>query len=187
MLQGAADDGDQTGEFQFLKYSSKIRSFLFLWCPLFFSVCWQTLLQTSLKSSRELIQAKVRQFYIIWLFWLKCKYIRAKTQWELWYTFLITMVFNNNEKMCLCLFIRFSAASRLMHGDIRQHLDRNASPCTARGCKWPKRNGRVYVPVAISSRYSKLLSTKSHIQNKLLSEVWRNKAKTWSLYLNNST
>lgn len=93
----------------------------------------------------------------------------------------------NNEKMCLCLFIRVSAASRLTHGDIRQNLDRNASPCTARGCKWPKRNGRVYVPVAISSRYSKLPSTKSHIQNKLLSKVCGNKTTASSLYVNNST
>ncbi|KAM8763426.1 hatching enzyme 1.2-like [Acanthopagrus schlegelii] len=45
--------------------------------------------------------------------------------------------------------------SRLMHGDIRQNLDRNASPCTARGCKWPKRGRHVYVPVTISSRYSR--------------------------------
>lgn len=89
--------------------------------------------------------------------------------------------------MCLCLFICFSAASRLMHGDIRQNLDRNASPCTARGCKWPKRGRHVYVPVAISSRYSKLLSSKKTIKNKLLSEVFGNKATTLSLYVNNST
>ncbi|KAK0156145.1 High choriolytic enzyme 1 [Merluccius polli] len=48
-------------------------------------------------------------------------------------------------------------------GDIIQPLtSRNASPCTARGCKWPKhKDGYVYVPVAFSSKYSKSRSSKS--------------------------
>ncbi|KAK0156144.1 Astacin-like metalloendopeptidase [Merluccius polli] len=48
-------------------------------------------------------------------------------------------------------------------GDIIQPLtSRNASPCTARGCKWPKhKDGYVYVPVAFSSKYSESGSSKS--------------------------
>ncbi|KAM9367052.1 hatching enzyme 1.2-like [Symphorus nematophorus] len=43
----------------------------------------------------------------------------------------------------------------LVHGDIRPNTQRNAVPCTARGCLWPKRGRFVYVPVSFSSRYTK--------------------------------
>lgn len=46
-------------------------------------------------------------------------------------------------------------ATTLEHGDIRRSRTRNASPCTDRGCKWPKSGRYVYVPVTISSTYSK--------------------------------
>ncbi|XP_042344717.1 low choriolytic enzyme-like [Plectropomus leopardus] len=43
----------------------------------------------------------------------------------------------------------------LTHGDIVPNLQRNADPCTARGCKWPKRGDYVFVPIHISSRYTR--------------------------------
>ncbi|XP_040892202.1 high choriolytic enzyme 2-like [Toxotes jaculatrix] len=43
----------------------------------------------------------------------------------------------------------------LTHGDIVPNLNRNADPCTARGCKWPKSRGFVIVPVSISSEYTR--------------------------------
>ncbi|KAM4630496.1 hatching enzyme 1.2-like [Polymixia lowei] len=45
---------------------------------------------------------------------------------------------------------------RIEYGDIAMPTSsRNAVPCTARGCRWPRnRNGFVYVPIAISSSYS---------------------------------
>uniref|UniRef100_A0A3B4WIJ0 Metalloendopeptidase n=1 Tax=Seriola lalandi dorsalis TaxID=1841481 RepID=A0A3B4WIJ0_SERLL len=48
----------------------------------------------------------------------------------------------------------FPAGTPLTHGDIVPNLNRNADPCTARGCKWRKRGGYVRVPVSISSAYS---------------------------------
>ncbi|KAM9367031.1 high choriolytic enzyme 1-like [Symphorus nematophorus] len=45
--------------------------------------------------------------------------------------------------------------TRLSHGDIRQNLDRNADPCTTRGCKWSKFGSYVRVPVSISSAYTR--------------------------------
>ncbi|XP_022602770.1 high choriolytic enzyme 1-like [Seriola dumerili] len=42
----------------------------------------------------------------------------------------------------------------LTHGDIVPNLNRNADPCTARGCKWRKRGRYVRVPVSISSTYT---------------------------------
>ncbi|XP_056241994.1 hatching enzyme 1.2-like [Seriola aureovittata] len=44
--------------------------------------------------------------------------------------------------------------THLTHGDIVPNLNRNADPCTARGCKWPKRGRYVIVPVSISSAYT---------------------------------
>uniref|UniRef100_A0A3Q3B6X0 Metalloendopeptidase n=1 Tax=Kryptolebias marmoratus TaxID=37003 RepID=A0A3Q3B6X0_KRYMA len=43
-----------------------------------------------------------------------------------------------------------------MHGDIAVLNDslKNADPCTAKGCKWPKTGKYVYVPYIISSAYS---------------------------------
>ncbi|XP_022604910.1 high choriolytic enzyme 1-like [Seriola dumerili] len=43
---------------------------------------------------------------------------------------------------------------RLIHGDIVPNSKRNAVPCTARGCKWPKVGDHVRIPVIISSRYT---------------------------------
>ncbi|XP_070814648.1 high choriolytic enzyme 2-like [Chaetodon trifascialis] len=43
----------------------------------------------------------------------------------------------------------------LMHGDIMQSRGRNAVPCTATGCMWPKTGRYVYVPVVISRRYTR--------------------------------
>ncbi|XP_022525752.2 hatching enzyme 1.2-like [Astyanax mexicanus] len=57
----------------------------------------------------------------------------------------------------------------ITYGDIAVNpRTRNAHPCTARGCKWPKHsNGLVYVPVEISSRYNE--AEKSVILNGLAS------------------
>ncbi|XP_060924549.1 high choriolytic enzyme 1-like [Limanda limanda] len=44
--------------------------------------------------------------------------------------------------------------SNLVFGDIRLNVQRNADPCTATGCAWPKRGRYVLVPVVLSSRYS---------------------------------
>ncbi|XP_076857914.1 low choriolytic enzyme-like [Brachyhypopomus gauderio] len=44
----------------------------------------------------------------------------------------------------------------VMYGDIAVYTGlQNADPCTSRGCKWPKRNGKVYVPYTISNQYSR--------------------------------
>uniref|UniRef100_A0A3P9C7V3 Metalloendopeptidase n=2 Tax=Maylandia zebra TaxID=106582 RepID=A0A3P9C7V3_9CICH len=42
----------------------------------------------------------------------------------------------------------------LVHGDIVPTATRNAVPCTAIGCKWPKTGPFVYVPVSIGTEYS---------------------------------
>ncbi|XP_058485306.1 hatching enzyme 1.2-like isoform X2 [Solea solea] len=42
----------------------------------------------------------------------------------------------------------------LSQGDIVENRNRNADPCTAIGCKWPKKGRRVNVPFIISSQYS---------------------------------
>ncbi|KAK2920433.1 hypothetical protein Q8A73_002637 [Channa argus] len=42
----------------------------------------------------------------------------------------------------------------LTHGDIMPNLKRNADPCTAIGCKWPKTGSYVYVPVAMTGDFS---------------------------------
>uniref|UniRef100_A0A3P9CDB7 Metalloendopeptidase n=1 Tax=Maylandia zebra TaxID=106582 RepID=A0A3P9CDB7_9CICH len=42
----------------------------------------------------------------------------------------------------------------LVHGDIVPTATRNAVPCTAIGCKWPKTGRFVYVPVSIGTEYS---------------------------------
>ncbi|XP_051235000.1 high choriolytic enzyme 1-like isoform X3 [Dicentrarchus labrax] len=46
-------------------------------------------------------------------------------------------------------------STRLEHGDIVPNRNRNADPCTARGCKWRKRGRYVRVPVIISSSYTR--------------------------------
>ncbi|KAJ4947378.1 hypothetical protein JOQ06_009413 [Pogonophryne albipinna] len=43
----------------------------------------------------------------------------------------------------------------LVDGDIAPNRRRNADPCTARGCKWPRYGRHVYVPIYISTRYTK--------------------------------
>ncbi|MED6276024.1 hypothetical protein CHARACLAT_032718, partial [Characodon lateralis] len=42
----------------------------------------------------------------------------------------------------------------LIFGDIAPTKNRNAVPCTATGCKWPKSGGFVYIPVQIGSEYT---------------------------------
>ncbi|KAM4744337.1 high choriolytic enzyme 1-like [Anableps anableps] len=42
----------------------------------------------------------------------------------------------------------------LIYGDIAPSKNRNAVPCTAMGCKWPKSGSYVYIPIYISSSYS---------------------------------
>ncbi|XP_034053432.1 low choriolytic enzyme-like [Gymnodraco acuticeps] len=44
--------------------------------------------------------------------------------------------------------------TRMVDGDIVQNVRRNADPCTARGCKWPKYRRYVYVPIYISTSYT---------------------------------
>uniref|UniRef100_A0A3Q2YR36 Metalloendopeptidase n=1 Tax=Hippocampus comes TaxID=109280 RepID=A0A3Q2YR36_HIPCM len=65
----------------------------------------------------------------------------------------------NNPSCLLVGKIHASArsltATPLIHGDIAINLQRNADPCSAAGCKWPKTGGYVYVPVIISSGFSK--------------------------------
>lgn len=46
------------------------------------------------------------------------------------------------------------SSKNLVHGDIVPAATRNADPCTAIGCKWPKTGPYVYVPVSISPVYS---------------------------------
>ncbi|KAF0042744.1 hypothetical protein F2P81_004081 [Scophthalmus maximus] len=43
----------------------------------------------------------------------------------------------------------------LVHGDVVPNRRRNAASCTAYGCKWPKSGRYVYVPITISSAYSR--------------------------------
>ncbi|KAG7242741.1 hypothetical protein INR49_020116 [Caranx melampygus] len=45
--------------------------------------------------------------------------------------------------------------TRLIHGDIVPNMKRNADPCTATGCKWPKRGRYVIIPVVISRSYTR--------------------------------
>uniref|UniRef100_UPI0009B4A86E high choriolytic enzyme 2-like n=1 Tax=Monopterus albus TaxID=43700 RepID=UPI0009B4A86E len=45
-------------------------------------------------------------------------------------------------------------SSHLVHGDIKPNTNKNAVPCTATGCKWPKSGSYVIVPVAISADYT---------------------------------
>ncbi|XP_033972666.1 low choriolytic enzyme-like [Trematomus bernacchii] len=44
--------------------------------------------------------------------------------------------------------------TRLVDGDIVPNVRRNADPCTATGCKWPKYRRYVYVPIYISTSYT---------------------------------
>uniref|UniRef100_A0A3Q3X0U0 Metalloendopeptidase n=1 Tax=Mola mola TaxID=94237 RepID=A0A3Q3X0U0_MOLML len=54
-----------------------------------------------------------------------------------------------------CLFLCCSAAGGLVHGDVMMSRNRNADPCTAKGCKWPKTGPYVLVPVRFSDSYNK--------------------------------
>ncbi|XP_051234774.1 high choriolytic enzyme 1 isoform X1 [Dicentrarchus labrax] len=68
---------------------------------------------------------------------------------------------------------------RLEHGDIVPNNDRNAVPCTATGCKWPKTGRYVYVPISISTSYSTeerniiIRSLLSFHQSTCIRFVWR--------------
>uniref|UniRef100_A0A8C4H2V0 Metalloendopeptidase n=1 Tax=Dicentrarchus labrax TaxID=13489 RepID=A0A8C4H2V0_DICLA len=76
--------------------------------------------------------------------------------------------------VCCCC-----AAMRLEHGDIVPNNDRNAVPCTATGCKWPKTGRYVYVPISISTSYSTeerniiIRSLLSFHQSTCIRFVWR--------------
>ncbi|XP_030581711.1 high choriolytic enzyme 2-like [Archocentrus centrarchus] len=50
--------------------------------------------------------------------------------------------------------VNTGSSKNLVHGDIVLSTTRNADPCTAIGCKWPKIGSYVYIPVSISSVYS---------------------------------
>ncbi|XP_063341037.1 high choriolytic enzyme 1-like [Pelmatolapia mariae] len=50
--------------------------------------------------------------------------------------------------------VNANSSKPLVHGDIVPASTRNADPCTAIGCKWPKTGSYVYVPVSIGSEYS---------------------------------
>ncbi|KAL3043207.1 hypothetical protein OYC64_021011 [Pagothenia borchgrevinki] len=45
--------------------------------------------------------------------------------------------------------------THLVDGDIVPNVRRNAMPCTAKGCRWPKSRGHVNVPVYISPNYTR--------------------------------
>ncbi|XP_041647456.1 high choriolytic enzyme 2-like [Cheilinus undulatus] len=51
--------------------------------------------------------------------------------------------------------VNSGSKTRLVHGDLLPNTDRNADTCTASGCKWPKTGNYVYVPVTISSQYTR--------------------------------
>ncbi|XP_061743243.1 low choriolytic enzyme-like [Nerophis ophidion] len=60
-----------------------------------------------------------------------------------------------------------NSTSHLTNGDIAPTLQRNADPCTATGCKWPKSGDFVYIPVDISRSYT--LAQRRIIINSLVS------------------
>uniref|UniRef100_A0A3Q3X7S8 Metalloendopeptidase n=1 Tax=Mola mola TaxID=94237 RepID=A0A3Q3X7S8_MOLML len=56
-----------------------------------------------------------------------------------------------------CLFLCCSAAGGLVHGDVMMSRNRNADPCTAKGCKWPKTGPYVLVPVRFSDKQKNII------------------------------
>ncbi|KAM6943548.1 hatching enzyme 1.2-like [Xenentodon cancila] len=72
-----------------------------------------------------------------------------------------------------------NTSSPLVHGDIMPIRNKNADPCTATGCLWPKTGGFVYVPVEISPEYSTaesniiINSLVSFHQSTCIRFVWR--------------
>uniref|UniRef100_A0A3B5KS55 Metalloendopeptidase n=1 Tax=Xiphophorus couchianus TaxID=32473 RepID=A0A3B5KS55_9TELE len=76
----------------------------------------------------------------------------------------------------------------LIYGDIAPNKNRNAVPCTATGCTWPKTGSYVYIPVDISPVYS--VAERNIIINGLVSFytstcirfVWKNSAHRDYLY-----
>ncbi|XP_063331106.1 high choriolytic enzyme 1-like [Pelmatolapia mariae] len=50
--------------------------------------------------------------------------------------------------------VNANSSKVLIHGDIVPASTRNADPCTATGCKWPKIGSYVFVPVSIGSEYN---------------------------------
>ncbi|XP_054626978.1 low choriolytic enzyme-like [Dunckerocampus dactyliophorus] len=51
--------------------------------------------------------------------------------------------------------VNANITTHLIHGDIALNVQRNADPCTDTGCKWPKYGKYVYIPISISSSYSR--------------------------------
>ncbi|XP_026195431.1 high choriolytic enzyme 1-like [Anabas testudineus] len=68
----------------------------------------------------------------------------------------------------------------LTHGDIMPSMKRNADPCTAKGCKWPKTGPYVYVPIKISSDFTTeesdviIRALVSFHESTCIRFVWRN-------------
>uniref|UniRef100_A0A3Q3AUC1 Metalloendopeptidase n=1 Tax=Kryptolebias marmoratus TaxID=37003 RepID=A0A3Q3AUC1_KRYMA len=63
----------------------------------------------------------------------------------------IVLIYSSCYKFLCCI-----TGISIVHGDIAVLNDslKNADPCTAKGCKWPKSGKYVYVPYIISSAYS---------------------------------
>uniref|UniRef100_A0A3P9DTX0 Metalloendopeptidase n=1 Tax=Maylandia zebra TaxID=106582 RepID=A0A3P9DTX0_9CICH len=66
------------------------------------------------------------------------------------------------SEICCCIFSEHRRRQSpedeplVIFGDIAVPTGlQNADPCTARGCLWPKNNGRVVVPYRISDQYSR--------------------------------
>lgn len=59
---------------------------------------------------------------------------------------------------CVCLVAPDFDEPALIGGDIaiKSEADRNADPCTSRGCLWQKwSDGKVYIPYFIANHYCK--------------------------------
>uniref|UniRef100_A0A3B3V572 Metalloendopeptidase n=1 Tax=Poecilia latipinna TaxID=48699 RepID=A0A3B3V572_9TELE len=77
---------------------------------------------------------------------------------------LIRIRISSSKRLCRVLRAEYSQLERLhwpiqhktplIYGDIAPSKSRNAVPCTATGCKWPKSGDYVYIPVYISSSYT---------------------------------
>uniref|UniRef100_A0A3Q2CDR9 Metalloendopeptidase n=1 Tax=Cyprinodon variegatus TaxID=28743 RepID=A0A3Q2CDR9_CYPVA len=60
------------------------------------------------------------------------------------------------KSFCKCIAFFCVTETAVLYDDIAKPktLSRNADPCTAKGCKWPKSGSYVYVPYFISESYS---------------------------------
>ncbi|XP_071345661.1 high choriolytic enzyme 1-like isoform X2 [Trachinotus anak] len=80
----------------------------------------------------------------------------------------------------------------LTHGDIVPNLNRNADPCTARGCKWRKRGSFVIVPVTISSSYTReqrniiIRGLVTFHQSTCIRFVWRRRQRNYLYFFSGS-